>query len=156
MSQRAKNTGLATYPRADEAGAAFLGGRDFPPSLVDACRKFDPKGILFATSEIPKRGSPVPGRAGEAVRQKVKDRISGKKFLICSGGADELVPYRCSEPFLAWFKDAAGTWLRDCDITVEDIVYPGVGHRFDWDMIKDAVRFVADNVEERSGVAAKI
>lgn len=89
------------------------------------------------------------------LRQKV-GRISGKKFLLCSGGADELVPYQCSEPFLTWFKDAVVSWLGDCDISVQDIVYPGIGHRFDWDMIRDAVRFVTDNVDGASVVAARI
>lgn len=104
---------------------------------------------------MPKPGFPAPGQAREALRQKL-GRISGKQFLLCSGGADELVPYQCSEPFLAWFKDAVVLWLGDSGTSVQDIVYPGVGHRFDWAMFMDAIRFVTNNVDGASVVAPRI
>lgn len=65
---------------------------------------------------------------------------------MCSGGADKLVPYHCAEPFLKFLKNAVGGWWKDGGVEVEDIVYEGVGHKFNADMMKDVVRFINDAV----------
>lgn len=57
-----------------------------------------------------------------------------------------MVPYHCSEPFLSFLKDAVGGWWKDGGTEVEDIVYDGVGHTFNADMMKDVVRFITDVV----------
>jgi hypothetical protein len=146
ISDRAKRSKLSTAE--DDGMVSFLGSRDFPPSLVEACRKYDPKCTVFGLNAVPKpSSSPALGLAGDAARQRIEQSLSGKKFLLCSGGEDKLVPYRCSEPFVGWLKDATGSWLKHCDISVEDKIYPGVGHTFDVKMIADAVLFVVDNTE---------
>ncbi|KAH8911922.1 hypothetical protein BR93DRAFT_33559 [Coniochaeta sp. PMI_546] len=154
MRDRARLSKLATYS-AEDQGASFAGSRDFPPALVEACKKLDPKGILFGTSAVP-----APGATSEAEQRRLRavldERVKGKKFLVCSGGDDKLVPYRCSQPFIDWFKDAARTWYADGDVYVEDKVYAGVGHAFSSEMVEDAVRFVVNvaggeaSVERRS------
>jgi pimeloyl-ACP methyl ester carboxylesterase len=143
LSDRARLSRLSTYS-AQDAGASFLGSRDFPPSLVGACKKFDPKAIFLGTSAVPE--ARATGTADEAAKQILRDRLRGKKFLLCSGGDDKLVPYRCSEPFLQWFKQATATWYAEEGVSVDDRIYPGVGHEFSADMVADAVQFVLDVV----------
>ncbi len=75
--------------------------------------------------------------------------MAGKRFLICSGAEDKLVPYSCSEPFLGFFKQAATAW-PELDLAIEDNVYPGRGHEFSPEMVDDAVRFVRDVVASGS------
>lgn len=145
LSDRARLSKLSTYSVQD-GGASFLGSRDFPPSLVEACKKADPKAILFGTSAVPNATTASSAPADDAARRILHDRLRGKKFLLCSGADDKLVPYRCAEPFLQWFKQATGSWFKDENISVDDRVYPGVGHAFSVDMIEDAVQFVLDVV----------
>lgn len=142
MRDRARLSKLSTYTAEDD-GKSFRGSRDFPPALVDACKKFDPKAILFGTGAVPAAGTTT-----EAEQRRLKtlldQTIAGKTMLVCSGGDDKLVPYRCSKPFLDWLKDASRTWYADAGVHVEDKVYAGVGHSFSAEMVKDAVRFVVD------------
>lgn len=139
LSDRAKKSRLPTFSAADN-GATFIGSKDFPPSLVTACLRQDPKGILFGTGEVP---SEIFTKQQQEV---LHDKLYGKKFLICSGGSDKLVPYSCAEPFLGWFKEAAGSRFKEEKIEVDDRVYEGIGHQFSAEMVDDAVRFVVDAV----------
>jgi pimeloyl-ACP methyl ester carboxylesterase len=144
LTDRARLSKLSTFS-AQDAGASFLGSEDFPPSLVEACKKFDPKAIFFGNSPVP--DARPSGATNEAARGILRDRLRGKKFLLCSGGDDKLVPYqRCSEPFIQWFKQAAGSWFKEENVSVDDRVYPGIGHAFSADMITDSVKFVMDAV----------
>ncbi|OIW23706.1 hypothetical protein CONLIGDRAFT_674523 [Coniochaeta ligniaria NRRL 30616] len=150
MRDRARLSKLVTYSAGD-AGASFAGSRDFPPALVEACKKLDPKGVLFGSSAVP-----APGATSEAERARLRtvldERVKGKQFLVCSGGDDKLVPYRCSQPFMDWFKDAARTWYADGGVYVEDNVYAGVGHAFSSEMVRDAIRFVVNVVRGEENV----
>ncbi|KAI0171127.1 hypothetical protein BJ166DRAFT_213495 [Pestalotiopsis sp. NC0098] len=156
MSDRARKSKLPTFSAAD-AGASFLGSRDFPPALVRAVAKYDPKGILFGAGEV---DSPTPEPEQARLRPLLDARVRGKKFQVLSGGQDKLVPYAKSEPFLTFFKGAAATWYQGGDVSVEDNVYPDAGHEFSPAMMKDAVRFIVDVVAEEAGkgqvTAAKI
>jgi hypothetical protein len=137
MSDRARLSKLQTYISSN--GANFLGSKDFPSALVSSCKKWDPKGILFGTSETTSGPS-------EQLRQLLDLKLKGKRILVCSGGADKLVPYHCSEPFLKFLKDATGGWYKDGGLYVEDNVYPGVGHAYSEGMVKDTTRFVSDTL----------
>ena len=143
LSDRARLSKLSTFS-AQDAGASFIGSKDFPPSLVEACKKFDPKAIFFGSAAVPDVKS--PGASDEASRKILRDRLRGKRFLLCSGGDDKLVAYRCSEPFLRWFKQATGSWFKDENVSVDDRVYPGIGHSFSADMVTDSVQFILDAV----------
>lgn len=125
-----------------------MGSKDFPPSLLEACRKSDPKAIVFGTSAVPT--ATTSGPVNEAARQILHDRLRGKSLLLCSGGDDKLVPYRCSEPFLQWLKQATGSWFKDENVSVDDRIYPGIGHEFSADMVKDSVQFVLEAVARAS------
>ena len=95
--------------------------------------------MLFGTSEITSGPS-------EQRRQLFDSKLKGKRILVCSGGADKLVPYHCSEPFLKFLKDATGGWYKDGGVYVEDNVYPGVGHAYSEGMVKDTTRFISDTL----------
>ncbi len=144
LADRARLSKRSAYSQSD-AGASFLGSRDFPPSLVAASRKSDPKGILFGTGPV---SSSAADR--EQLKRILDERVRGKKFLLCSGAADKLVPYRCSQPFLDWFLDAVDGWYADGKVSVENIQYPGIGHTFSAGMVADSLRFISNVVAAAS------
>ncbi|CAK7231768.1 hypothetical protein SCUCBS95973_008032 [Sporothrix curviconia] len=151
MVERARLSKLATFQAsAEEGGAPFLGSRDFPSALVASCRKRDPKAIVFGTDTAVWPSTPEAEKVLHATLQK---HVAGKRFLVCSGGADKLVPYRNSEPFLNVFKRAATTW-PDLALTVQDNVYEGIGHQFSAGMVVDAVQFVVDTVADAPSTEA--
>jgi len=111
----------------------------------------DPKGIFFGTSPVPDISVPADAKAHKILHE----RLRGKKFLLCSGGADKLVPYRCAEPFLTWFKQLTGNWYPEEGVIVDDRVYEGVGHSFSADMVRDSVKFVLEVMSEAEKTGAR-
>jgi hypothetical protein len=139
MTDRARLSKLESYTLSN--GTDFLGSKDFPKALVSSIQKWDPRGLLFGTSEI----NPNPSEKEQArLREILDSKIKGKKVLVCSGGSDKLVPYHCAEPFMRFLKNATGGWYKDGDVYVEDNVYPGIGHAYSEGMAKDTSRFVND------------
>lgn len=147
MSDRARLSRLETFSSQDN-GASFLGSKDFPNALINACKKYDPKGILFGTKDII---NPIPPEDQERIRPLLDSRVARKRFQVLSGGVDKLVPYKASAPFLTLLKHAAATWYKDGGIYVEDNIYQSAGHMFSDDMRSDAVRFVLDSVALQDG-----
>lgn len=151
MTDRARLSKRTTYTQ--DAGSSFLGSRDFPPSLLAAVQKWDPKGILFGPREIPSRPPTEESPREEArLLEILESRVKGKSVLVCSGGADKLVPYKASEPFMGFLKTAVGKggWWEG-GMRVEDLVYEGAGHEFTEAMVRDAVKFVVDLMEGGKG-----
>ncbi|KAF3058561.1 hypothetical protein GL218_05278 [Daldinia childiae] len=142
LKDRARLSQLQTFNES-KYGASFIGSKDFPDALVNACKKYDPKGILFGTDEIV---LPTTAEEQQRLRPLLESRVSGKRFQILSGGADKLVPYSMGEPFIRFFKTATNSWYTDGRVYVEDNVYPTAGHEFSAEMRKDAVRFILDSV----------
>ncbi|KAL7623112.1 hypothetical protein AAE478_006791 [Parahypoxylon ruwenzoriense] len=142
LKDRARLSRLQTYSTQD-GGVSFLGSKDFPDALVEACKKYDPKGILFGTGDVPEQ---LPSAEQERLRPLVSDRVGGKRFQILSGGKDKLVPYAAGQSFMKFFKDATGTWLRHADIYVEDNIYPNAAHEFSPEMREAATRFILGTV----------
>lgn len=138
MSDRGKTSNL-------KHDGPFLGSKYFPPSLIQTCHQHDPKALLFSTNPIP--SLPLPPAEQARLQPIFDSRIRGKKLLLCSGGADKLVPYANGEAFVRVLKDAVEGWYADGGVTVDDRVYEGVGHRFDKDMVEDTVRFLVEAVE---------
>ncbi|CAG8983701.1 hypothetical protein HYALB_00006270 [Hymenoscyphus albidus] len=149
MTDRARLSKLPTYTSTN--GATFLGSKHFPQSLITVAQKYDPKSLFFGTSPIPSLSPSEQSR----LRPTLESTIKGKRILVCSGADDKLVPYKSSEPFLTFLKEATGKdgWW-DGDVYLEDNVYPGVGHAFSEGMVRDAIRFVNDTLA--SPPAAKI
>lgn len=117
-----------------------MGSKYFPADTIAAIRKSDPKGILFGTDPVP--SLPLPQAEQDRLRKIFDGRIRGKKLLLCSGAADELVPYKHAQPLIGVLKDAAEGWYRDGGLEVDDRVYEGVGHKFSAEMVGDAVEFL--------------
>lgn len=137
MSDRAVKSKRAS------AGEAFVGSADFPPALVAQCAQFDPRGIVFGTGSVIE----APGTSEQAAIRAVLDKsVKGKRFLMCTGGADKLVPWRCSEAFTRFFVGAAEGWYKDSGLRVDNRVYDGVGHECSDGMVVDAVRFLVEEV----------
>jgi hypothetical protein len=143
MKSRARRSKLGSYSSEDD-GAGFLGSADFPEALIDTCKKYDPKGILFGTDVIPAGEYSSSEKA--RLRSLMDARIRGKRFLVLSGGKDKLVPYSASKPFLDYFKNATRTWYEDGGLYVDDRVYAETGHTFDEEMRKDALKFILETV----------
>ncbi|GKT44921.1 uncharacterized protein ColSpa_05102 [Colletotrichum spaethianum] len=151
LSDRAKKSKLATFSAADD-GASFLGSRDFPPDLVASCLRHDPKGILFGTGAVPATAESLSEDERKRLRGVLDGlRLGNKKFLVCSGADDKLVPYKMSEPFVEFFAGALGTWYADEGVALENKVYEGVGHAFSQGMVEDSLRFLIDAVAEKDG-----
>lgn len=108
--------------------------------------------MLFGTAKV--GGTPEEARA--ALEKKVANRLDGKSFLICSGEDDKLVPYARGKFFIEWFMQTAESWRKDHKVSIENTVYPGVGHWFDEKMAIDAVRFIVGHVEEPSVPSPRI
>ncbi|GAW18547.1 hypothetical protein ANO14919_080230 [Xylariales sp. No.14919] len=141
MQDRARLSKLPTYTL--DKGVSFLGSKDFPRALVSACEKYDPKAILFGAGDI----STHPSISEQdRLRAILDSKIQGKRFQVLSGGADKLVPYHAGRQFMEFFKNATSGWYKVGNIYVEDTVYPGVGHEFNAEMRKAAVRFVLDTL----------
>lgn len=144
MKDRARLSKLATYTK--DNGATFLGSVDFPNALIQACSKWDPKALLFGTSEIIVQPS---SSEQTKLRKVLDDKIKNKKVLVCSGGADKLVPYHAAEQFMKFLKTATSGWYKDGNVYVEDNVYDGVGHAMSEGMVKDSVRFLCNIMDGR-------
>jgi hypothetical protein len=147
MSDRARLSKLKSY--TETKGSSFFGSRDFPNALVSSVQKWDPKGQLFGSSDVPIEAPSETEQ--QRLREILDKKIKGKRVLVCSGGADKLVPYHCGEPFLKFLKNAASGWYKDGDVYVEDIVYPGIGHAYSEGMVKDVTRFIGDILTDAAG-----
>lgn len=144
MTDRARLSKLETYTSSN--GTKFLGSRDFPVALVKSVQKWDPRGLLFGLTDIEVDPSP---KEQARLRQVLDSKIKGKSVLVCSGGADKLVPYHCSAPFMNFLKKATKGWYNDGNVYVEDNVYDGIGHAYSDGMAQDADRFLRDLLEGR-------
>lgn len=153
MPFRARLSGLAeqhgtTYTSNKDGGGDFLGGADFPPALVAQCATFDPKGICFGTGDVVglEEGAPPDAEEQARLRAIFDRRVRGKKFLLCSGGLDKLVPCWSSKRFTSFFENAARGWYKDGGVSVDNRVYRWIPHRCSDEMVVDTVKFVCDVV----------
>ena len=151
MSDRARLSKLESYTHSDPLGSKFAGSKDFPPDLVDAVWQYDPAGLFLHRFSLNGSTAVNPQEGTQAVLE-VQRLLGGKRILNMSGGADKLVPYKCSERFLSWFKQAIqGSYQRSDSVgTFEDRIYDGVGHEFTPVMVEEAVAFISDSVERNA------
>jgi len=155
MTDRARLSKLDSWTKSSPPGSQFLGSRGFPKGLIEAVEKYDPAGLLLG--EITSRRDEVSTHAPTDLEKKrlmplMKSSLYGKRILNMAGGADKLVPYKCSEPFLSWLKDATAPngWLGGGNVVLEDIVFDGVGHEMSPGMVNQVHRFVIDTLEQPS------
>lgn len=153
MKDRARLSKLSTYDKSTK-GSSFLGSKDFPPALVSQCAQYDPKGIVFGTGNVTE--APATEAEQKPLRQILDRTVRGKRILLCTGGDDKLVPWRCSESFTKFFVYASESWYKDAGLRVDNRIYPGVGHECSDEMVMDAVKFICEAVSEGpAGVKAE-
>lgn len=155
MADRARLSRLESWTKSSPLGSQFLGSKDFPDSLIEAVAKYDPAGLLLG--EIKSRRDEVYRRDPTYQEKKrlmplMESALRGKRILNMAGGTDKLVPYKCSEPFLSWLKNATATngWFGDGKVVLEDIVFDGVGHEMSPGMVKEVHRFIVETLEQPS------
>ncbi|KIW89047.1 uncharacterized protein Z519_10532 [Cladophialophora bantiana CBS 173.52] len=161
MTDRARLSKRKTYTSSSPPGRDFLGSADFPPSLVEAVKKSDPAGSIWSMPGLHWRKDQERLHTDltdeeKAVLLPVMTRCFGNKRLLnLSGGADKLVPYAHSKPFIDWLKAVSGKggWFEGSGFMLEDIVFEGVGHDVPSSMVPNMVRFVRETLEDE-GVAA--
>ncbi|GAB7355617.1 hypothetical protein MBLNU459_g6341t1 [Dothideomycetes sp. NU459] len=160
MSQRARKSKLDSWKASHPPGRDFLGSKDFPKGLIEAVEKYDPAGLLLGELDTVTAQDHLhePSDAEKTrLRPILRDRLGGKRILCLSGGADKLVPYSCSEPFMQWFKSALrkdGGWFNDRGVVFEDIVDEEAGHEYSAKMRAEATRFIIETLAEEGGVRA--
>lgn len=154
MSQRARKSKLETWTKTE--GKDFIGSKDFPKGLLQAVEKYDPAGLLLG--ELDSDNLDYTRELTEAEKTRIKpilrDTLGGKRIMCLSGGADKLVPYKDSEPFLNWLKSAIrkDAWAGDLGIVLEDIVDEKAGHEFSPKMQVEAVRFISETLAGEGGL----
>lgn len=137
-----------------------MGSQDFPKGLIEAVEKYDPAGLLLGELDTVTGEDHLhePSDAEKTrLRPILRDTLGGKRILCLSGGADKLVPYKMSEPFLGWLKNALkkdGGWFNDRGISLEDIVDKDAGHEYSKKMKKEAVRFMSETLAGNGTVVA--
>lgn len=155
MSQRARKTKLESW--TSSGGRDFLGSNDFPKGLVEAVEKYDPAGLLLGELDTV-TGDDYLHEPSDVEKTRIKpllrDSLGGKRIMCLSGGADKLVPYSQSEPFLNWLKGAIKkeAWAGDLDIVLEDIVDEQAGHEYSGKMQTEAVRFISESLAGEGGL----
>ncbi|KAG0641755.1 Alpha/Beta hydrolase protein [Tuber brumale] len=117
----------------------LIGGRA-EKSGVDVREVFEDAGLGEIVGRLDPAAIGVEG---------LKGVWKGKRLLALSGGADRLVPYACSEPFLAEVKRAVGR--GELELDVKDIVYEGVKHECTSEMVRELVRWFAACLKDMDG-----
>lgn len=161
MVQRAEKSKLETWKGSNPPGATFLGSKDFPKALQDAIRKYDPAGLLLGEMVQARTDVHVPDPDDAEKKRLVplmRDRLRGKRIFAASGGADKLVPYACSAPFMTWLKRAVGRngWFTGHEFVLKDVVYDGVGHDLTPAMMKDSIDFLVATLDDQGNAESKI
>ncbi|KXJ87717.1 hypothetical protein Micbo1qcDRAFT_197703 [Microdochium bolleyi] len=163
MTNRATSSKLPSTTLS--SSSSFIGSSHFPPALVNAAKRWDPKARIFGTEPVPAAaGSQHSSSSSSSHHTRAaldRTAIRGKKIQVLSGGKDNLVPYAAGEAFLNWFKGVSAAWYgggsgEEGDgnvVSIEDNLYPEAGHEFSEEMKRDAVRFVVDVVASRDGEA---
>ncbi|KAL9638932.1 MAG: hypothetical protein Q9164_001241 [Protoblastenia rupestris] len=162
MTDRARLSRLATYTGSTPPGSSFLGSKDFPKALIDAVRLYDPAGRVLGTASTD--ASFLDRDSTDLEKQELLPEMQrsfqNKRMLNMSGGADKLVPYHCSRPFLQWLKKATAPsgWFNHGNFLFEDIVFEGVGHAMSPDMAREVDRFIIETLtnSQRSARETKV
>lgn len=113
---------------------------------------YDPAGLLLGKPDGPirKTRDKIPSAVEQTrLLPLMKRSLEGKRILNLSGGIDNLVPYRCGQAFIEWLSSgtAPGGWFA-AGVHLEDLIFDDVGHEMSPEMVRHAVRFVAETLHE--------
>ena len=146
MSHRADKSKRPSWVCTSPKGVGFIGSKDFPAALAMAVEKYDPAGLLMGQLEGYDCLHQLSEKEIQRLRPLMQRHLAGKKILSLSGGADKLVPYSCSEPFISFLGraiDKDSGWFADGGVELTNKVFEGVGHEVTEEMLREAVEFVA-------------
>lgn len=116
---------------------------------MEVVEREDPAGLLGGRGDDGYEGD-ITEEEKARVTLLMQRSLKGKRILNMAGGNDKLVPYKCSEPFLSWLKNAVGPggFFADGGVVLEDIIFEGVGHEMSPGMVEEVHRFVIDTLEQ--------
>lgn len=156
LADRARLSKRDSWKKTEPPGSQFLGSADFPTSLLETVRRYDPAGLVlnhtnFGAKDAPLRQGPLPDPSDQEVpglRTVLSQTIGGKRILNISGGIDKLVPYARGESFLTWLKKAIapGGWFSDGGVYFEDLIFKDAAHELNAAMVDEVIRFVAESL----------
>ncbi|KAI9699724.1 MAG: hypothetical protein M1836_002758 [Candelina mexicana] len=149
MADRAARSKLQTWENSSPPGASFFGSTDYPQGLVDAVLKRDPAALLTEGCEHCLDGHTTPSKQEiRKLKPVIEKHLSGKRILNLAGGADKIVPYKCTESFMTWLKNATmeDGWFAHGACVVEDMVFDDVGHEMTPAMVREAMRFIRETL----------
>ncbi|KAI9851251.1 MAG: hypothetical protein M1838_004170 [Thelocarpon superellum] len=139
MQDRAAKSRLPSWTSTDPPGAAFIGSGDFPPSLMRAVARHDPAGQLTRTTPEDRWAVALEEDEG-GVQLMIRRCLGDKRILNLAGGADKLVPYACSAPFLRLLQQSHSRTRAPREL--RDRVFEGVGHELTAPMLDEATAFI--------------
>ena len=156
LSDRARLSKRKTWTESSSPGRDFLGSSDFPPALIEVIKRNDPAGLIWSLPGLNWRKDQehlhitLTDDERQALLPTITRCFGNKRILNLSGGADKLVPYAHSKPFIDWLKtvNAQGGWFEGSGLVLEDIVFDGVGHEVPSSMVTEMVRFVKESLED--------
>jgi len=146
MCHRADKSKRPSWVSTSPKGIGFIGSEDFPVALATAVKKYDPAGLLMGQLEGDDYLHQPSEKEIQRLRPLMQRHLARKKILNLSGGADKLVPYSCSEPFISFLShaiDKESGWFADGGVELTNKVLEGVGHEMTEEMLREAVEFVA-------------
>jgi pimeloyl-ACP methyl ester carboxylesterase len=161
LSDRARLSKRESWVTTNPPGSRFLGSADFPTSLLETVRRYDPAGLVLAhmrlsAKDVPLKQVHLPDPSEQEIqelRMLLSRTIGGKRILNISGGVDKLVPYACGEPFLTWLKKAIvpGGWFSDGGMYFEDLIFNHAAHELNAGMVDEVIRFVGESLTVPQG-----
>jgi hypothetical protein len=123
---------------------------------MSSIKRLDPAGLIWSLPGLNWKDGQESfhTQVNESERQILMPAMTkcfaNKRILNLSGGADKLVPYTFSKPFVSWLKTVSGKggFFEGGGCIVEDIVFEGVGHEVPGGMVTEMVRFVRESLED--------
>jgi hypothetical protein len=119
--------------------------------LLDVVKRHDPAAILAGQRFLTDayfasylKAVSENGISNCNMAERMTSMFLGKRILNISGALDELVPYRCCEPFLEILKEATkplNSFTKEI-FTMRDEVLEGVGHDLTAQAIERTVEFM--------------
>ena len=144
MTHRAEKTKLESFGKGE-----FIGSKDFSPALLALVQKYDPAGTIMIEDEDSAENVRMNTKK-DTVRNRIAERLDGKRILSLSGGADKLVPYECSKPFIN-LLESEGNGVGKKGVGIQDVVYQDIGHTCTEDMVQEMIKFVCSYLTEDEG-----
>lgn len=150
MVHRAGLSDSFSFPDTERAGNGVVNSKWLPRGLLDLVKQYDPAAILAGRQFLTDayyanylEAVSANGKSEPDMAEKMASMFLGKRILNISGALDELVPYRCCEPFLQALEDATkplNCFAKEL-FTIRTDILEGVGHDLTAQAVERAVEF---------------